>query len=70
MLGTSDIVDVDIQYKGEYVPVLNIDTNQNSTYNLTISGNSTNKKTVFFKFLIDEYYQPGIWVSDPEPDPS
>lgn len=70
MLIAQDIEDPDVQYIGEYVPVLNIDTNQNLNYDLSISGDPSKKKRVSLQLIIGEYYPPGIWVPDPASDPN
>ncbi|WP_147462000.1 hypothetical protein [Chryseobacterium defluvii] len=70
MQSSKGIVDPIIQYQGDFASVLNMDTNQSSTYNLTISGDPVKQKTVYFQFAIDELYQPGIWVPDPPTDPN
>lgn len=70
MQTSQGIIDPIMQYQGDFIPVVNVDTNQNTTYSLTISGDPTKQKTVYFQFAIDEYYQPGIWVPDPPTDPN
>ncbi|MGK6343840.1 hypothetical protein ACMGDK_16595 [Chryseobacterium sp. DT-3] len=70
MQTSQGIVDPIIQYQGDFLSILNVDTNQSSTYNFTISGDPTKQKTVYLQFLVDEYYQPGIWIPDPPTDPN
>ncbi|KMQ64271.1 hypothetical protein ACM46_08225 [Chryseobacterium angstadtii] len=69
LLGTVSIIDPLVQEWGPEAPVINVDTNQSSEYTLTVQGNPGVTQSVALKFIINEYYPPGIWVPDtPDPD--